>query len=245
MIKPFEHKQKELNYSKISTYQNCPILYKYKYIEGKKEGLSASGSLGVSLHRTLEMYHEKGNNDDLILDYYNDCWIGGGYKNAQEQNEYYLKGKQILANFIALQKKCKGKTESSEKEFIYSDEGWTIRGKIDRVDRFPDDSFDVIDYKTGIEMDKDYDVKNSLQLAIYTLGARKAWGMKKGRSSLWLLAFGEIISTNFDDFNDEKTLETIISIGKKIVDEEFYPNTEYCEHCGFKNRCPYSTSSSG
>lgn len=242
MIKPFEHKQKELNYSKIRAFQDCPILYKYKYVEGKKEGLTAGGSLGVSLHRALEKYHELGENNDLILDYYNDCWIAGGYENAQQQNEYYQKGKQILANFVALQRKSKGKTESSEKEFLFSQDGWTIRGKIDRVDRFPDDSFDVIDYKTGLEMDKDYDVKNNLQLAIYTLGARKAWDMKKGRSSLWLLAFGEIVSADFDDFDDKKTFETLIDIGKKIIDEEFYPNTEHCENCGFKNRCPYSTA---
>ena len=29
----------ELNYSKIKTYLECPVLYKYKYIEGKREGL--------------------------------------------------------------------------------------------------------------------------------------------------------------------------------------------------------------
>ncbi|MBT3392650.1 MAG: PD-(D/E)XK nuclease family protein [Elusimicrobiaceae bacterium] len=240
----FDYKDKELNYSKIRAYQSCPTLYKYKYVEGKREGLTAGGSLGVSLHRTLEMYHEEGNKDELILDYYNDCWIAGGYKNAQEQNEYFLKGKQILANFLALQKKCKGTVKYIEKEFIISHQEWIIRGKIDRVDKFADDSFDVIDYKTGLEMDKTYDVKDSLQLAIYTLGARKAWNMKKGKSSLWLLAFSEIISTDFKDFDDNKTLETITSVGKKILAEEFYPNTEHCEHCGFKNRCPYSTSSS-
>ena len=28
----------ELNFSKIKTYQECPVLYKLKYIEGKREG---------------------------------------------------------------------------------------------------------------------------------------------------------------------------------------------------------------
>ena len=34
----------ELNYSKIKTYMECPLLYKYKYMENKREGLVPASS---------------------------------------------------------------------------------------------------------------------------------------------------------------------------------------------------------
>ena len=33
------HDVHELNFSKIKTYLECPLLYKYKYMDGRKEGL--------------------------------------------------------------------------------------------------------------------------------------------------------------------------------------------------------------
>ena len=82
----------ELNYSKIKSYQECPLLYKYKYIDGRKEGLVPASSLGVSIHRALEQYHRHSNDPSELLSYYDDCWLGAGYSSAAEQMEYYLKG---------------------------------------------------------------------------------------------------------------------------------------------------------
>lgn len=84
----------ELNFSKIKTYQECPVLYKLKYIEGKREGLVPASSLGVSIHRALEAYHKESNDPSELLSYYDDCWLGAGYASAGEQMEWYLKGKK-------------------------------------------------------------------------------------------------------------------------------------------------------
>ena len=62
--------ERELNYSKVKTYKDSPYLFKLKYVEGKREGLSPATSLGVSIHRTLEEYHANSNDPKTVLSSY-------------------------------------------------------------------------------------------------------------------------------------------------------------------------------
>ncbi|MGB2578729.1 DNA helicase-2/ATP-dependent DNA helicase PcrA [Elusimicrobium simillimum] len=236
----FEHKVYELNYSKVKTYLECPLLYKYKYVEGKRDGLVPASSLGVSIHRTLEEYHKRSNDPSEIIRYYNNCWLGAGYSSAAEQMEYYLKGKKMLEAYEQAEYERKTVVDSTEREFIFEHGRWTFRGKIDRTDLWPDGSWEVIDYKTGPEFDENYDVRSSLQMGIYAVGARRAWNMKKGKASIYHVAVGKVQSADFDAFNEEEILKTFIEVGKKIEMVSFEPNTNHCEHCAFNTRCPKS-----
>ncbi len=233
-----EHNVYELNYSKIKTYLECPVLYKYKYIEGKREGLVPASSLGVSLHRTLEEYHRNSNDPSELLSYYDDCWLGAGYASAGEQMEWYLKGKKMLEIYAQSEYERKTTVDSTEREFIFQEGPWTFRGKIDRTDKWPDGSWEVIDYKTGTDVDLSIPVTESLQLGIYAIGARRAWNMKNGRASYYFTAFNTKQSTPFESFDEEKILSTFIEVGKKIEVNDFEPNHSHCSLCLFRDRCP-------
>ena len=227
----------ELNYSKVATYLFCPYLYKLKYIEGKREGLVPATSLGVSIHRTLEEYHTYSNNPEDLLVYYNRCFLGAGYTSAAEQMEYYLKGKRIIDDYAKHDKERKSEILACEEEFIFEYQGWKFRGKIDRFEKLPDGSFHVIDYKTDYKINDNFDVKKSLQLAIYAVGAKRAWGKSKGKASIYFVALNKIFSISFDDINDEETLKYFIEIGEKLEGTDFQPCTKSCEQCLMKTRC--------
>jgi RecB family exonuclease len=231
----------ELNYSKIKTYGECPHLFKLKYIDGKREGLCAATSLGVSIHRTLEDYHSNCNDPKELLNYYDKRWLRAGYKNAAEQAQCYLKGKNMLEVYAQREYSRESEIVSTEREFIFSSADWSLRGKIDRVDRLPDGSWEVIDYKTDIEIDENFDIKKSLQLSIYSIGARKAWDMQRGKASIYFVAFDKKISANFDDFDEKATLEAFIKTGELIKAQKFDPNTSHCAKCLMNNRCPHSS----
>ncbi|WP_428897809.1 PD-(D/E)XK nuclease superfamily protein [Parelusimicrobium proximum] len=228
---------KELNYSKVKTYNECPLLYKYKYLDGKRDGLVPNSSLGVSIHRTLEEFHKHSNDPSEILSYYDDAWLSGGYTSAAEQMEYYLKGKKMLEAYAEEEYQRKTKVDSTEREFIFGYGSWTFRGKVDRIDLWPDGSWEVIDYKTGPEWDDNFDIRKSLQMGIYSVGARRAWNMKRGKCSINFIAHGKILSADFDDFNEDEILKTFIEAGKKIEARDFTPNTNHCINCAFKYRC--------
>ncbi|MBR4682944.1 MAG: PD-(D/E)XK nuclease family protein [Elusimicrobiaceae bacterium] len=228
----------ELNYSKIKTYRECPLAYKYKYVDGKREGLVPASSLGVSIHRTLEEYHHSSNDPSELLEYYDDCWLGAGYASAGEQMEWYLKGKKMLETYQEREYERKTTVDSTEREFIFQEGEWTFRGKIDRIDKHPDGSWEVIDYKTGTDVDLEAAITDSLQLGIYAVGARRAWHMQQGKATFYFVAFDKTISAPFEAFDEQKLIDTFIETGKKIVAEDYTPNTNSCAVCPFRTRCP-------
>ncbi len=230
----------ELNFSKIKTYHECPLLYKYKYVEDKREGLVPASSLGVSIHRALEAYHANSNDPSELLFYYDDCWLGAGYSSAGEQMEWYLKGKKMMEDYAQAEYQRKTTVDSTEREFIFQEGEWTFRGKIDRIDKHPDGSWEVIDYKTGTDMDLSIPVTESLQLGIYSVGARRAWNMKKGKVTYYFTAFNQTQSAPFEAFDEEKILTIFTEAGKKIVSGNFSPNTAHCAECAFRTTCPSS-----
>lgn len=231
----------ELNFSKIKTYKECPLLYKYKYIDGKREGLVPASSLGVSIHRALEAYHACSNDPSELLEYYDDCWLGAGYASAAEQMEWYLKGKKMMEDYAQAEYQRKTAVDSTEREFIFEQDGWTLRGKIDRIDKHPDGTWEVIDYKTGTDVDLSLPVTDSLQLGIYAVGARRAWNMQKGKATYYFTAFNQAQSAPFEAFDEEKILTTFIETGKKIQAQDFTPNLHHCVQCAFKNECTFSS----
>lgn len=232
---------RELNYSKIKTYRVCPYLYKLKYVEGRREGLIAASSLGVSIHKTLEEYHLNSNNPEDLLSYYNRCFLGAGYKSAGEQMEYYLKGKRMLDTYVKQDISHPHEIKSCEKEFVFDYEGWSFRGKIDRFDILEDNSARVIDYKTDAEIADDFDIKKSLQMALYSIGARRAWGQEKGQVAIYFTTFGKVFSADFSLFNEEEILKSCIETGLLMEGDTFPPNTSSCAYCLMNNRCPHST----
>ena len=231
---------RELNYSKIATYSFCPFLYKMKYIDGKREGLVAATSLGVSIHKTLEEYHTYSNDPENLLMYYNRCFLGGGYSSAAEQMEYYLKGKRILETYAEREKSRKSEVLGCEEEFTFEYQGWKFRGKIDRFEKLPDGSYHVIDYKTDSKINENFDVKKSLQLALYAIGVKRAWGKTNGKASIYFVALDKIFSIPFESVNEEEILKHYIEIGKKLEGDVFPPNTGVCQQCLMRTRCPHS-----
>lgn len=231
---------KELNFSKVKTYRDCPYLFKLKYTEGKREGLNPATSLGVSIHRTLEAYHANSNDPSEMLKYYNRYWMGAGYSNAAEQMEYYLRGRNMLEIYEQHEYQRNTTVNATEQEFIFDYDGWTFRGKIDRIDKYEDGTWEVIDYKTDAAVDENFDIKSSLQLGIYSIGARRAWNMQKGRATIYFVALDKKVSADFDSFDEQEILTTFIEAGKGMENMEFEPNAEHCHLCLMNNRCPFS-----
>lgn len=233
---------KELNYSKVKTYRECPYLFKLKYVEGKREGLIPATSLGVSIHRALEAYHSQSNDPSELIRYYNRYWLGAGYSSAAEQMEYYLKGKRMLEVYEQKEYSRNSVIDSTEREFIFDYEGWSFRGKIDRVDRLPDGGWEVIDYKTDAAVDEKFDIKDSLQLGIYSIGARRAWNMQKGKATMYFVALDKKVSADFSIFDEKFILDTFIFTGERIEAGDFEPDTRHCQYCLMNKRCPYSAA---
>ncbi|MDD2772848.1 MAG: PD-(D/E)XK nuclease family protein [Elusimicrobiales bacterium] len=228
----------ELNYSKINTYLNCPLLYKHIYVDRKRVPLTPLASRGISLHKALAAYHAAGTLLDDLLACYDENWLGAGYGSSQEQMEHYLAGKRLLENFWLLERDRKSLIYGVEKEFEFPHKKWKMKGTIDRIDRHPSGEYEIIDYKTGPELRGEAELSASLQLGIYCAGVRHAFGIEPARITWWFLAHSKRVSLACDPSGEERVLEQFSAAGEKIVSGDFAPRHEFCGECGLAEHCP-------
>ncbi|HAH31273.1 MAG TPA: hypothetical protein DCL44_03050 [Elusimicrobia bacterium] len=227
----------ELNYSKVKAYLDCPLLYRYIYVERRFAPLNPYASLGLSVHGALARYHASGGDLSDLLVYYADSWNNRGYSTAQQSMEFYNRGAKILENYWLAAQAEKNRTVFSEKIFQFAFEKWRVRGTIDRVDRLDGDCFELIDYKMGFEEKTPADAAQSLQLAIYALGLKRALNITVTKVSFFILNGPYKVSAGYDGQGDEKTLALLRDTGEKMLAMDF-SRTGNCPRCPIKNLCP-------
>ncbi len=261
------------SFSALNSYRKCPYQYKLSYILQIPTKGSHYFSFGQSIHSTLHKFYtqvqtlnsaEQGSlfklqvtsyklqnsNDvsvptlDELLKMYDASWIDDWYQSKDQKDKYYKKGKDIL----------KGLYESSKDKWTIpvALEGWFklkigdyfINGRMDRVDKLPDGSLQIIDYKTGQSKEKiEGDDKN--QLLIYQLAANSLQEYKNlgSVSNLTFFYLEDNLQISFlgDDEDllglKEKLLETIENI--KSSNFIATPAAHLCSHCDFKDICEF------
>lgn len=233
----------ELSYSKISTYHFCPWKYKLIYVDGQRIPPNPYISLGLSVHRALEEFHKNERRDlDDLLDIYNQVWVNEGFQNPQQTMHFYEKGEKMIRQYFEWYKKRKSEIIAVEKEFRFPVGSRILRGIIDRIDRLPDDSYEVIDYKTHAEMWDQSRIDSDLQLTLYALGCKKALQIKPAALSLFFLAHNRVVTTQRTKRQEEEALQEFESVAKKIEKGDFAPDTSKCPKCDFKETCKFSTA---
>nr|MBA3235250.1 PD-(D/E)XK nuclease family protein [Chloroflexota bacterium] len=114
-----------------------------------------------------------------------------------------------------------------------------IHGSIDRIDRLPDGSIEVIDYKTGGTRSQAF-VDQSLQLSTYGLACRDALGL--GTPSRLTLYFTEaalrLSTTRSDDQLDAARDEILMRVSR-MRDGDFAATPgDACRWCDYRAMCP-------
>lgn len=229
----------ELNYSKIQAYLNCPLLYRYIYVERRFAPQTPFSSLGLSVHRALARYHGGGRDLGDLLAHYEDAWLHQGYATAQESMEFYKRGAAVLENWWLYDQNHKAETLYSEKHFEFPFEKWLVKGTIDRVDRVGAGAVELIDYKMAFEGRKLADVTGSLQLAIYAAGVERALDLKVVSVAYLVLSGPEKISVPYDPSAAAATLALIRETGEKMAALDISRKGE-CSRCVIRNFCPES-----
>ena len=229
----------ELNYSKIRAYLDCPFLYRYIYVERKFAPQTPFSSLGLSVHEALGRYHARpGDLGDLIA-HYEDAWLHQGYSTPQESMEFYKRGALVLEKWWTHFQEHPAQVLYSEKSFAFPFEKWLIKGTIDRVDRQPGGTVELLDYKMGFEDRNEWDVAGSLQLSIYALGLARALKQKVSSTGYFILSSLQKVSLPYDPSSEEATLALIRATGEKMLAMDM-SRKGACARCAIRKFCPES-----
>lgn len=234
----------DISYSQIRAYLSCPWLYKLRYKDMRRSPLHPAAALGLSIHRTLEAFHRKDGGDyTALVEQYEANWVSAGFPSPQEQMQWHARGIEILKTYWESEKDSRNKIVAVEREFLFPIGAHNVRGMIDRIDRRPDGSIEVIDYKSFLETLSEEEAAEDLQLRIYGLAAVASLNLEPDWLSFYYVGVPKKVTVPYDADRGDELEEFLGRMGDLLSGGKGWrPDTSYCGRCDFKNLCPHSTA---
>lgn len=228
-----------LSYSRWKNYKSCPYLYYLLYIKNYKQPIIPQMSLGQSIHKALDLFH-KNKYVQLyqLLEVYNDNWLHDGYKNPNEEIQFYEHGKRILEDFFNYFTKHPKNIVATELEFEKKYKNIIFKGVIDRIDKL-DNGYEIIDYKTHTQPWTLQESKEDKQLILYSFIAESLFKWKIEKVTYFFVQSLKEISFEPTKELIDKTLEDFSKVAKEILLGNFNPNLDYCHSCLLQKQCKF------
>ena len=253
------------SFSQFAAFDKCPLQYKYTHIlKIPSSDDKPSLVFGRVIHDTLynfllpmiannnmqgDLFSIKNNEEklkkelteDRLLVWYKKFWKDEGYGSKERRDEYWEKGLQLLKNFYQdLSNNPLPNIYFLEKDFRFKFKDFLVKGKIDRVDKISDNSFEIIDYKTGASKDK-LETDDRRQLVLYKMVAEASFGIKVDKLSYYYLEDGQKLSFEAKDKDIEKMEKWLIDSVEEIRKKQFLPKPSSftCGFCDFKGICEF------
>ena len=239
-----QHRSLRLSFSRINTFEMCPLKYKFRYVYNLSEPLSHAASFGSSVHNTLNAFYQyilegKEVSLDLMRELYDKHWIPAGYDSRAHMDARKQKGWGMLESFFSMNSDPWVRPKYLEKGFtLKPGAGLVVSGRIDRIDQLSDGTVHVIDYKTG-RVKSQRDTDKDLQLSIYALACEEIFRLKVSKLSLYYLGDGEIVTTTRSPEQLAQTREDLTEIAQSIQSSRFEatPSAMICGFCDYRLLC--------
>ncbi|NLI79935.1 MAG: PD-(D/E)XK nuclease family protein [Candidatus Riflebacteria bacterium] len=258
-VKPFQmagetpevfRKRIRLSYSKMSLYLNCPRAYKRLYLDRVPPKPQPFFSFGTTIHETFEHIYDPGNprpkpSLEEVLKIYDEVRLTHREGMASEEIEerYRQDGiRQITLYYNRFIKDQPFAPAHSIEDYFELPCGKyaVMTGFIDRIDKLPDGTYEILDYKTEPTMRTQDEVDHDKQLSIYYWACEDALGLKISKLSLFMLDHDAKITTTRTREDVPKVVEQVDKTAYAMINEkEFAPRkNKYCKSCDHLHDCP-------
>jgi len=248
------------SHSRLSTFEQCHLKYKYKYIDKiiviEK---SIESFLGKTVHSVLEWLYTQVKNTkvptiDEVITHYAIKWQENYkpeiviVKKELTATDYFNKGIQFLINYYTKHHPFDDNTIEVEKRIIISlDElgEYKLQGFIDRlVHNSEKDEYEIHDYKTSNFLPTQESIDNDRQLALYSIGIKELFGKDKEAVLVWhYLAHNIKIQSRRTNEQLEQLKKEILELIKEIESTTQFPANKsvLCDWCEYRSICPAFT----
>lgn len=233
-----------LSASAIDTYQQCPLRFKLERDWNLPRDVPASLHYGAAMHRVLFTFYQAQRygreiGDEQLLENFREDLATAGIADRYQYDLYLRQGKEQLTQFLEWARAgAQPEVLETEQRFEVMVEGTRVSGRVDRVDRVGSDGVAIVDYKTG-KPKTQKDADESLQLSLYALAAKRAWGMRADRLIFHNLEDNTAVVTTRDEGDLEAAKIKVCKTAEDIAAGKFAAKPGYhCSFCPYRNLCP-------
>jgi superfamily I DNA/RNA helicase/RecB family exonuclease len=161
------------SYSRIGTYEDCHLKYFFGSVAGLDDRSSYQMAFGRLMHTIFELAAkgEVAGDPEALKAAYRERFDPAWFPSRAVAHQYWRDGMAMLRLWHHGEAEAAREALRFEVGFEMEVAGHLVRGRIDRVDRGPDDGIVLLDYKTARTPASEDDAARSLQLAIYYLAA--------------------------------------------------------------------------
>jgi DNA helicase-2/ATP-dependent DNA helicase PcrA len=236
-----------LSASSIAVYEQCPLRFKLETEWSLPRDIPASLQYGAAMHRILLTFYDAQRygreiSDEDLIELFKADLAAAGIADRYQFELYLGQGVQQLQQFFeAARNSPPPDVLETERRFELQVGTATLAGRIDRIDlidRAHPDRVAIVDYKTGKPLSQD-DADDSLQLSLYALAAREAWGKRAERLIFHNLENNTPICTTRTDGELDAAILRVQKAADGIAQGKFDPKVGFhCNFCPYRNLCP-------
>lgn len=242
------------SFSRLKTYHQCPLRYRYRYLQGLKEAFrSIESFLGNAVHEVLEwLYTERDRsgspNREAMLEKFAAGWTEkwddevAVVRLADDVGTYLRLGREMLVRFH-------GETFVRDlSETLALEQRLSIRlapevvftGFADRVGRTDGGRLFVVDYKTSRSEGNDSEFSEGLQAPLYAACILEEHQADEALAGYHYLRHGTTRWRTVDTHTGRALLARFLRLIEDVDAAAEYPAKPgiLCAWCGFNSICP-------
>ncbi len=248
------------SYSRLSLYEECPLKYKFKYIDKLPEEPKYYFAFGSSVHKALEfLYSVKAPPfptaeevcEAFRMDWERKSYLEKGYRTQAKADDDYRKGLAMLKAYYEHNRAAFRPPFLVEYSTDVAVDGLLVRAISDRIDYLGDGRVLITDYKTGKDVRREpaqlymYQKIMELDPALKERIAEN-YGQRVGSVRIEKMLYYHVPSNKeypFARASDseiggfwERVLETAENI--KGLKFDATPGERECRWCDYKSSCP-------
>jgi DNA helicase II / ATP-dependent DNA helicase PcrA len=229
-----------LSASDIDTYRICPLKYKFARVFRIPQEPTIHQRFGIVLHQVLERFHQQNDRSlGALMELFHTSWRRSGFGDSDDELQFRERATQALHAYWERDRESDSEAVWFERSFAFKIGPHLLRGRVDRVDRHPDGTFELIDYKTG-RAKTEQELKEDVQLSVYQMGARESWGLETSAQSYFYVLTGERVPVEHSEEELERVRSTVSDIAGGILKQRFEPtpSPDVCRFCDYRIICP-------
>jgi DNA helicase II / ATP-dependent DNA helicase PcrA len=234
-----------LSASDIDTYRICPLRYKFARVFRIPQEPTIHQRFGIVLHQVLERFHSTsrasgaGGSLEELMELFEERWRRAGFGETDDELQFRRRAVEALERYWELDRRSGADPVWFERSFAFRLGPHLLRGRVDRVDRRADGSYELIDYKTG-RAKTAQELREDVQLSLYQMGARESWRLDTSAQSYLYVLTGEKVPVEHSEEELDRVRATVAEVAEGILRQDFEPQPSYevCQFCDYRIICP-------